>query len=430
METAAIIKILVVFLGVLLINRLKVPLGVALIAGGVGLEAWAGKSSQAIMVDLSHAFYRPELWLLTINITLILEFGYFMAAESNSNAILAAARRWGGRHGRAFSLILVPAAIGLVPMPGGALFSAPLIGEAVKEKNWSPEWKTAVNYWFRHILEFWWPLYPVVIVTLSIFTVEYWQYMAVMIPFTPISIAAGFLFLLRKQSSVLQSLPETSQNNSGAIHVLMPILLIVCCTLILPSVYRYLFPGLDPAVWKLISMLTGLILGLFLLNKKFDKKNGQRLFQSLFTLKTGTVLLTLAGVMIFQALLDTSGLLPEAGRELATGHVPMVVIIGCLPFIAGLVTGIAIGFAGTSFPLIAGLLEVEGTGFTPASTLVLAFSMGYAGMMLSPVHLCFMLTREYFSSNYFRVLRYILPCILTVMVSGTLLHFLLKILGW
>jgi hypothetical protein len=119
-----------------------------------------------------------------------------------------------------------------------------------------------------------------------------------------------------------------------------------------------------------------------------------------------------------------------AGSELAAGHVPMLVIISILPFIAGLVTGIAIGFAGTAFPLVVGFMGVADAGLTPVATLVLAFTMGYAGMMLSPVHLCFLLTREYFTASYFKVLRYLYPCTLTVVAYGFVLHLLLNMVGW
>ena len=176
MDFSAIAKILLVFFGVLFITRLRVPLGISLIGGGLALDLWA-KNIQAIPADFWQALIRPELWLLAITITLIMEIGHFMASEENGKAILALARRYGGRHGQAVSLMLIPAAIGLVPMPGGALFSAPLVGKTAENSNNSAEWKAAVNYWFRHILEYWWPLYPVVIVTLSIFTLQTWKFM-------------------------------------------------------------------------------------------------------------------------------------------------------------------------------------------------------------------------------------------------------------
>jgi hypothetical protein len=143
MELPAIAKIVLVFFGVLVASRVKVPLGLALVAGGLGLEAWAGRGAALILADLGQALSRPEIWLLVVNITLILEFGHSLTEEANAKAITAAANRWGGRHGRALCLILVPAAIGLIPMPGGALFSAPLIGQSLREEHWPPAWKAA-----------------------------------------------------------------------------------------------------------------------------------------------------------------------------------------------------------------------------------------------------------------------------------------------
>jgi integral membrane protein (TIGR00529 family) len=428
MEFSAIAKILIVFAGLLVISRMRTPLGLVLIGGGLCLELWAGKNPPAVVADLLHAVQMPELWLLLINIALILEFGYFLAEKKNSDAIINAARRWGGKHGQAFSLVLVPAAIGLVPMPGGALFSAPLVDQTTRNGDWPSPWKAAVNYWFRHVLEYWWPLYPVVIVSLSIFTIRTWQFMMVQIPFTLVSIGAGYFFLLRRRHAHLREMADAVSGKRDVLAILAPLLLVVLCTLILPLLISRLFPAVNATMGKLLAMLVGLIGGLTLLAG--NRGSRRQLFRYLFTCKTGKVLLTLAGVMIFQSLLKTSGLLPLAGEELAAGQVPLLAIISILPFIAGLVTGIAIGFAGTAFPLVVGLMGITGSGLTPMATLVLAFTMGYAGMMLSPVHLCLLLTREYFSSPYFKVLRYILPCTLTVVTYGLLLHLTLHVLGW
>ena len=56
--------------------------------------------------------------------------------------------------------LIVPAFIGLLPMPGGALFSAPLVDESLKGLNIKPEFMTFINYWFRHVWEFIWPILP------------------------------------------------------------------------------------------------------------------------------------------------------------------------------------------------------------------------------------------------------------------------------
>jgi len=426
MEFSAVAKILIVFFAVLAVSRMRVPLGVGLIGGGLLLDLWAGKSLPMLPVDFWHALIRPELWLLAITITLIMEVGYFMASEENGKAIISLARRYGGKHGQAFSLIIIPAAIGLVPMPGGALFSAPLVGKTAENSDSPAEWKAAVNYWFRHVLEYWWPLYPVVIVTLSIFTLPTWKFMLLQLPFTAVCLGAGYFFLLRnKKLSISNREAPEEKVTPGITKVLLPIIIIVAAALLLPGVFHRLFPGLNPASWKLSAMLTGLIISLGLI--WLDRKNLSRpMFSDLASKKTGNVFITLAGVMMFESLLNASGLIPLAGRELSSSNVPIELIIAFLPFLAGLVTGIAIGFAGAAFPIVVGFISGGSINMTPMAALVLAFSMGYAGMMLSPVHLCFLLTAEYFNTSLIRMYKYIIPCVLSVLSYGIIIYFVIQ----
>ena len=429
-HVSPVFRILLVFFLILLLNRVRVPLGIALVFGGILIDFWAAKSFAEVGLDFFQSLAKPELWLLVINITLILEFGYYMAYGPNSKAILSASRRLGGRHGRALSLILIPSAIGLVPMPGGALFSAPLVKETIQEKNVSAAWKVSVNYWFRHIFEYWWPLYPVVIVSLSIFSLSTWQFFSLQIPFTLISLVAGWFFLMRPYIELLADEARVEGKSDGRLPiVLFPILLVVICTLILPGFVEKLLPVASPTSVKLLAMLIGLILSLGIIWWISRQDNDFRLFRNLISEKSANVVFTLGGAMVFQAMLDASGLLPLAGKQLSNSMVPLEVVIAFLPFLAGLVTGIAIGFAGPAFPLVVGLIGAD-PNLSQASVLVLAFSMGYAGMMLSPIHLCYILTRRYFVSGLFQSYVYIFPCVLTVVIWGIVMHFVLRILGW
>jgi len=425
MEFSAVAKILIVFFGILAASRVRIPLGAGLILGGLILDLWSGKGMDALPADFMQALMRPELWLLTVTITLIMEVGHFMASEESGQVIVSMARRVGGKHGQAASLILIPAAIGLVPMPGGALFSAPLVGKSAQNSSNSAEWKAAVNYWFRHILEYWWPLYPVVIVTLSIFSLQTWKFMLVQIPFTFASLAAGYFFLLRQKSLSFHDEESFEQNMTGIVQVLLPIGIIVTATLLLPGFFQKILPALNPASWKLLSMLTGLAISLAFIGRS-RKKHTRKMFSDLATVKTLNVFITLAGVMIFESLLNSSGLIPLAGHELSTAKVPVELIIAFLPFLAGLVTGIAIGFAGAAFPIVVGFISAGDNSMQPMASLVLAFSMGYAGMMLSPVHLCFLLTVDYFSASFIQVYRYILPCVISIMSFGIIIYILLQ----
>jgi hypothetical protein len=94
-----------------------------------------------------------------------------------------------------------------------------------------------------------------------------------------------------------------------------------------------------------------------------------------------------------------------------------------LPFIAGIVTGIAVGFVGTSFPVVITLIATmniapENTG----SLIFIAYVFGYTGMMLSPVHLCLLLTKDYFKANLLKVYtRYLIPIGVLTLIPALIL---------
>lgn len=133
---------------------------------------------------------------------------------------------------------------------------------------------------------------------------------------------------------------------------------------------------------------------------------------------------------IFQSLLEDSRLLPTASRELMDAGFPVVLLVAGLPLLAGLITGLASGFAGLAFPLIVGLMSQAGAGLTPMATLALAFGFGYMGMMLSPIHLCLLVTRDYFSSSLIPIYRQILPCAAVMLAFSLVLHGVFRAFGW
>ena len=96
----------------------------------------------------------------------------------------------------------MPAIIGLLPMPGGALFSAPLVETSFEDRPVSREEKTALNYWFRHLWEYWWPLYPGVVLAIALLEVDISRYMAFMAPLSLITILVGIIFILRPLGSM------------------------------------------------------------------------------------------------------------------------------------------------------------------------------------------------------------------------------------
>ncbi len=429
MELSPLLKIMVVFASLLALTRLKIHLGVSLVLGGLILGFWAGHGPEQVFSDLTSALLQSELWLLLLITALILEFGRHMAEKENAEVIMSAARAWGGRHGHAASLMAIPAAIGVVPMPGGALFSAPLVDQVTGEVPADASWKSAVNYWFRHTWEYWWPLYPVVIVSLSIFTMEMGTFILMQIPMSIATLVGGYILLIRPKLEKFSQKNVTTNGYGRWWIVVTPLAVVILCTLALPSILQIPAPEMTVQTRKLLALLIGLMLGLIPLWCTGAPGALKRFLRTLVEPKVLSLLITIGGVIVFKNLLEDSGLLPLAGDRLVASHIPLLWVIILLPFIAGLVTGIAIGFAGIAFPFLAGLVGAD-TGLTTMATLVLAFASGYAGMMCSPVHLCFVLTRGYFNATTIGILRYVIPLSLFPLATALLLYVLFTHQGW
>lgn len=427
----AFARILFVFAAMLIMVRLRVALGIAVIAGGLLLNLWAGMGVAGTISRLGRAVLETELWLLVVITVLILELGRFVTQQRNASEIIAVSRRWGGRHGLLCSLISLPAAIGLIPMPAGALFSAPLVERTGTEINGGPEWKAAVNYWFRHVWEHWWPLCPGVIVAMSVFEMDSWQFISIQFWFTPASLLAGYLWIVRPQlrRAVARCAPEPVGRNRRALFLMLPLGLVLGSLFVTPLVLAWVAPGMNMQMRKWTALLAGMLAAVGVVF--FDeRRHGRRLFTSLLQRGSLNVLLSLFGVVVFKSLLYQSGLLPVAGAEWSATGIPPVLAVAGLPFLAGMVTGLGIGFVGTSFPLVMGLVLHERSGLTPAASLALAYSFGYMGMMLSPVHLCLVVTRDYFGASFVGVYRWILPCGVFILAFGCLMYTVLSAFGW
>ncbi len=434
----AVFKILTVFAGMLFLARVRVPLGLALAAGGVGLELWAGippwgtAEARGVAGNLGAAFLQADLWLFLVMTALIIELGRFMSEGDNAEAVIGAARRWGGRYGEAAALIAPPAVIGLIPMPAGAVFSAPFVEQAAARFGGGPEWKASVNYWFRHLWEYWWPLYPGVIVAMSVFRLEAWRFIAAQILFTPVALGIGYLVLIRRRvrRGAGQAAPGDRGSNRRALFLLSPIIVLVAALFPCQYVLEALFPAAASEVHRLGALLLGLAAALAIIYADELRRGKLRPLKAVLTRKALAIQLTLAGVLVFKFMLDRSGLLPLASDEFKASGVPVQIAVAGLPCLAGLVTGVAFGFTGVSFPLVVGSMHVPGSGLTPLATLVLAYGFGYIGMMYSPVHLCLLVTNQYFGASLRGVLRMLLPCAAVTLAYAAAAHALLAALGW
>ena len=92
------------------------------------------------------------------------------------------------------TLAFIPILLGLIPMPAGAMFSAPMVKEVGDRAGLTPEEDAFVNYWFRHIWEFVWPLFPAIILLAGLLKVEIIEVILVQFPLTITAVIVGFIW--------------------------------------------------------------------------------------------------------------------------------------------------------------------------------------------------------------------------------------------
>jgi hypothetical protein len=93
---------------------------------------------------------------------------------------------------------------------------------------------------------------------------------------------------------------------------------------------------------------------------------------------------------------------------LTAAGIPAPAIIFFIPMLAGLLTGLAAGTFGVSFPVIMPLLLAVGMR---GGAVALAFAGGFLGVLLSPLHLCLSLTRDYYQAEWGPIYRMLAPSV-------------------
>lgn len=421
-------KILIVFGIVVIAAARNVHLGLASLTGGWAFAFWQGLPlGRVVQISLREFFAAENLLLLLLVILIMVLSGAMRKAgamEDFARSVKAVART------RNASIILTPVLIGTLPMPGGAAFSAPLVEALDPERKLGSDRLSAANYWFRHSLEVWWPLFPSFILTATLTGFEVHRLVLINVYMFPTMVLLGWLFLLklpsRGGSGASSAAPGAgvrapgepgvsglpTDPKPGAREVIAgfaPLIIILGTYAVLDLAWRALGPSLDlpgPAaalVGRYFPILTGIGAGMAYVAVR---NRGRSVWKGAANPGTWKLAGVVAGIRIFSALLSAGGAAGTAASELAAAGIPPLAVAALLPLISGLVTGVGFGYVGLSLPIVLGLYRAGSFGalaLDPLVALVAAF--GFAGMMISPLHVCMVVSAEHFKATLPQTIR-------------------------
>lgn len=413
-------KMGVSFAGILLANRKGISLGLAILLFSAVLSLWSGTGISGLAFQVQ-SLGLPENYLLVVVIALLLFFVEALNQSGRMERTVAALKS--SLNNKAMLISGLPALVGLLPMPGGAIFSAPIVESIDGSGELNAAERGAVNYWFRHIWEYWWPLYPGVILAIRYSELPTAVFLLIQIPFTLVAAISGYFFLLRHVKWGSFRYPE-KPDPAAFLSALVPIAILVFISVLGSAVLPK--TGLTGTLSSLLSMLIGLIIAI----AAVFYRNASAWRPSLRMLKKADIwqmVVLVIGILAFAATikapLDAAGttLVTVMRDEFINAGIPLLAVIVLIPFISGLGIGIAVGFVSASFPVVFALLGADPTLGVTAATAALAFPIGFMGMMLSPLHVCFMVTCGYFKTPLFRIYRSIIGPIAVVITASLIL---------
>jgi hypothetical protein len=227
---------------------------------------------------------------------------------------------------------------------------------------------------------------------------------AVMCPFTVVAVWLGYRSL--KGSG---SLPKNDNKKAHLpawpfIKELVPILLVIFPGLGMGVILSKLFPAFP------ISKEIGLILALCMAIAWVwyqNRTSKKQILSMLFNPKLLNMMYMIAGILIFKGILTDSQAAAAISQELIQMKIPLVLITVLLPLLVGMSGGIVIAFVGSTLPILVPMIQSLGQApFLPAYVMLILVS-GFTGVMLSPMHLCFLLSNEYFGVTLGSVYRHL-----------------------
>lgn len=277
-------------------------------------------------------------------------------------------------------------------MPAGALLSAPLVANVLPSEQYRPEFRTAVNYWCRHVIEFCWPMYPGIILTEAITGLPLGSVALMQSPMSVVMFIVGLFFFLRRVGTASSEPIRFWSALIGILRAIWPIPLAI-------AIY-----GLFKTELALAVLLA--LVALILVARPARKP----LMNALRKGFTWKLVFLVFGTLSFQTVLELTGAIAAIPKLTLEYNLPAELVIFLVCFVTGLLTGMVAAFVALGYTILAGYL------YTPEivpSHIFLAYLSGYLGMILSPTHLCLVMTNEYFKSNLLKVYREIaLPLII------------------
>ncbi len=291
-------------------------------------------------------------------------------------------------------VMMLPAIVGLLPVPGGALMSAPLVEKEAENLGLKEEEKTYLNVWFRHII---FPVYPMSQVLILAAALTATSLASIVINQIPVVIAmalTGYFAVLRRP----KALPPLSDSTVQEVSFWKNLTnFVVSFSPVLAMIFTVVFFGLEVYVAALVGILLLILI---------TKPSWKTLVKTVSNVTAYKVALAAYGAMLLRSATIASGASEFLGHTITAWNLSGAALLLTLPAALSFLVGSPSGGLAISIPILAGTFSFD------SSSASLLYISAYLGYLAAPTHLCLALTADYFKCPLSKMYRILAPSLI------------------
>ncbi len=378
----------------------RIDYGLALLVGSIVLGFLSGLSLQQFASVLVSTLTDLNTYELAAIVALIPILSNLMQRTGMIGTLTAGIReRLSGRG----VLTILPALMGVLSMPGGALMSAPLIDEEAEKLGLGGEKKTYINIWFRHWAFFINPLSSALILLSRLSGFGLYTIIAILMLPTVVYLSVGYFVSIRNIDENDNSVTlKPSRRVFTILTGILPIIIVVVLNIL----------GLSMVFALIVGIVATIIM------------NGLKAGESLAFIKEGLNLklpFAIFGVMVFRYTIEHSSAISSLLPVINLSGVSTTMVLVAFSSLIGFVTAMPTAGIAIIIPLAVALVQNISVGIIGAIYLTVTYAY-----IVSPMHLCLILTVGYYKSRLTLVYRRLVPSISVSYVVSLIIILLLS----
>ena len=388
----------------------KINMGFALMIGAGLLALLNGRSIFHVLQIFIKTLGEYTTFSLTATIVLMFLLSHLMSEYLILDRMIVALEKM-MRSAKA-TILLAPAIMGTLLVTGGAMLSCPVVGTLGEKLHISNDKKASINMMFRHALYFIFPLSPTFILSAQLGDYKAWDIIKLQFPIGLVLYVLGYFIFLRKLSEPRIENTDTNASSYTA------------------SILQFMYYS-SPIITSLvgvallnipfyISLFFGIItsIGIHIFDKeKVVPVQKPSLLKTIYRGIKPSMIIVVIGIMIFKNVVNDMAEIFNYLNGLLDLGIPLelLIFVACAVItfpMASMQPCIAI-----MFPMVLPLAPDYHTKLLYA---MFIYTSSFIFYYISPLHLCQVLTLEYFQvkiKDLYKNYVYILPITYVTMIA-------------